>query len=427
MRRAAIALLAALAASSASADAGTSFGEALRLSQSAWAQGMGDAQAASAEGVSAIGVNPAGVLTSGFTTFHLTHSFMVTGINEDYFAYVQPLPGQTTMGLSLYVMRAPGGVREFEDENGNWAGEAGPYPVMFMSGGAAWAMDLRRFLPGLDLLRPSGGAGLRIMSQQVDRESWLGVSGDLGVRLQPGAGFGGGLVLQHVGLDESGFGPPRQFVGAVSWRTDRLFTAGDGFLLELDAPLARDRALLIRGGGEYRLIAGPLALAFRGGYREELADTGAPGFSAGLGFRWLSRRAPWGLDCAIVPMGTLGTRHAVSLTIGMASGARQVENLNVTIEEQQAPVRVFYPTKGERVYLPIRIREPAEVSAKLLDESGLSVAILMEPTVLAAGRHEIGWDGQIAPGVWAQFDRTYHIFVQAGNQSFYLDCVPKTE
>lgn len=421
-------LLVVLAASIAGADAGTSFGEALRLSQSAWAQGMGDAQAASGEGVSAIGVNPAGVLSSGFTTFHLTHSFMVTGINEDYFAYVQPLPGETTMGLSLYVMRAPGGSRELEDANGNWAAEAGPYPVMFMSGGAAWATDLRWLLPGLDALRPSGGVGLRVMSQQVDNRSWLGVSGDLGVRLQPGSGFGGGLVLQHVGLDESGFGLPRQFVGAVSWRADRLFTAGDGFLLEVDAPLARDRALLFRGGGEYRLIAGPLALAFRGGYREELSDTGAPGFSAGFGFRWLDRRSPWGLDYAIVPMGSLGTRHAVSLTIGMASAARQVEALNVTVEEeQQAPVRVFYPTKGERVYLPIRLREPAEVSAKLLDESGRSVAILLEPAVLAAGRHEITWDGQIAPGVWAQFDRTYHIFVQAGNQSFYLDCVPKTE
>jgi len=407
---------------------GSSFGEPLRLPQSAWAQGMGNALAASGEGVAAIGMNPAGVLTAGFTTFHLTHSFMVTGVSEDYFAYAQPLPMGTSMGLSLFAMRTSGGTRELEDTAGNWAGSAGTYPVMFMAGSAAWAMDLRWLLPGMDMLRPSGGVGLRILSQQVDRDSWLGVSGDIGVRVQPGSGFGGGLVLQHVGVDEAGYGLPRQFVGALSWRADRLLTAGDGFLLEVDAPIARDRGFLPAVGGEYRIAFGSLAFAFRGGYREELSGTGASGISAGIGFRWLGRRAPWGLDYAVVPMGTLGTRHAVSLTIGMASAGRQVEAFNVTVEEEQKePVRVFYPTKGERVYLPIRLREPAEVSAKLLDESGLAVTILLEPAVLKAGRHEIGWDGQISPGVWAQFDRTYHIFVQAGNQSFYLDCVPKTE
>lgn len=429
MRRAIPAALLILASSRAGA-AGTSFAEPLRLAQTAWAQGMGNAMAASAEGVSAIGLNPAGVLSSGFTTFHLTHSFMVTSVNEDYFAFAQPLPRGTTIGLSLYAMRASGGVRELEDAEGNWAGSAGNYPVMFMSGGATWAMDLRWLLPGLDLLRPSGGAALRVMSQQVDRVSWLGASVDVGLRLQPGSGFGGGLILQNAGLSEAGSGLPRQFVGAVSWRADRLLMAGDGFTLEVDMPFARDRTFSLRSGGEYRFTAGHMALALRAGYREELADTGASGLSAGFGFRWLSSRTPWGLDYAVMPMGDLGTRHAVSLTIGMAASNRQVDSLNVTVEEAgeaKAPIRVFYPTKGERVYLPIRIREPAEVSAKLLDETGAVVAVLLEPVRLKAGRHEIGWDGQIAPGVWAQFDRTYHIFVQAGSQSFYLDCVPKTE
>jgi hypothetical protein len=418
----------AVARGAGATGVGTSFGEPLRLCQTAWSQGMGEAQAASADGVSAMGLNPAGVFGTGFTTFHLTHTLNVTGITEDYFGYVQRLPLDTAMGLSFYLLRAPGGKRELEDEDGNWAGEAGTYPLMFMSGGAAWAMDLRWLLPGLDTLRPSGGVGLRVVNQQVDRASWLGVSGDVGVRLNPGAGFGGGLVLQNVGTAQSGYSLPRQFVGAVSWRGDRLFGSTDGLLVEVDAPIRREQGLDLRGGGEYRVVVGSVAIALRGGWRQDLSDTGASGISAGLGFRWLSKLVPWGLDYAYVPMGAFGTRHAVSLTVGLVSTTRKVEELAVIVEQEgQPPLRVFYPTKGERVYLPIRLREATMVLARLLDENGLLVTTLEEAHMVKPGKYEIGWDGQIAPGVWAQFDKTYHIFVQAGHQSFYLDCVPKTE
>jgi len=154
---------------------------------------------------------------------------------------------------------------------------------------------------------------------------------------------------------------------------------------------------------------------------------GAPGVSAGLGFRWLVGRVPWGMDYAFVPWGVFGGEHAVSLTFGIVPRSKKVETLPAPVIAMGVPPEVFYPLKGERVRYGLKVEARAEVSALLLDEGGLALATLFEKQIVEPGDHEVVWDGRLPNGEWADFDRTYRILIQSGGQTWYKDVIPKRE
>lgn len=416
-----------IGADAGSSGPGSALGEAGRLAQSARAQGLAGATAAAADPVSSLGSNPAGVAGASLATFHLTHAAHVTGIHEDWFAYVQRLPLGSAIGAGVYALRTGGSTRTFEDAQGNWGGEGGSYPLLYAAGSVAWGQDFRRWLPGLDRLRPEGGAAVRFVMQQVDRRRWFGAAVDAGVRLRPGGGLSVGVVGRDLGVvtGDAG-GLPAQAALAVAWTGDGVFGAGDGLLFEADAEYSPDAGFAPRAGVEYRLTAGASGFALRAGWRPDAQDAGAPGVTGGVGFRRYQGRFPWGLDYAVVPLGELGLRHAVALTLGIGAPdeARADESAASAIPDV-APVRVFYPRRGETVTLAFRLRASAVVTARLLDERGEPVAELIAPVRKSAGRHEVTWDGTIAPGVYATPDRQYHLAVQAGAQTWYLDAIPK--
>src|SRR5205823_5298186 len=131
---------------------------------------------------------------------------------------------------------------------------------------------------------------------------------------------------------------------------------------------------------------------------------------------------------AFVPFGTLGSLHALAFTFGLMPVPAGSEGTAGAGDVEAPPaLSVFYPRKGERVLIPVRLREAARASAKLLDESGIELLTLREPARAGPGRIEIAWNGEVAPGIWAQWDHTYRIFIQAGEQSLYYDVIPKTE
>ena len=300
-----------LAAASARAGGpGSAFGDGLRLTNTAWALGMGGAMAASGEGVSAVALNPAGVLDGGVTTLHLTHAFYVEKFWEDLFAYSRRLPIGGALGVSVHGVYDATTPRTLDDAAGTFAGEAGTFPMGFVVGGAAYAMDFS-WLKGLARFQPSGGIGLRVMFQQVDHASWMGVTTDLGVKLHPGGGFTVAGVLQNAGLAAGPSGLPLQWVTAVAWAHEGLASGHDRLLLEVDSPIAVDLGVSVRTGMEYRVAFGAVSAAVRGGWKQEVEVPGASGVSGGLGFRWRIGRLPWGLDYALVPWGTFGAVHAI--------------------------------------------------------------------------------------------------------------------
>ncbi len=405
---------------------GTALGEAQRLTQSARSQGLAGATAAAGDPVSALATNPAGIASASLPTFHLTHAAHVTGIAEDWFAYVQRLPADSAVGAGLYALRSAGGIRTFEDAQGNYGGEGGTYPLIFATGTVAWAQDVRRWLPGLDRLRPEAGAAVRFVMQQVDNRRWFGACVDAGLRLRPGGGLAAGLVARNLGLVTGDAGLPAQLALGVAWTADGAFTPGDGVVVEADAGLSGDAGLSPRLGAEYRLTAGANGFAVRAGWLPDAGDAGAPGVTGGVGFRRFAGRFPWGVDYAVAPLGDLGLRHAIALTLGLGrvEEDRPDESAASAIPDL-APVRVFSPARGEKVTLAFRLRSAVTVTAHLLDDRGEVVAELQPPVKMSAGRHEVVWDGLIAPGVPARLERTYRIAVSGGSQTWYLDAVPK--
>jgi len=409
------------------AAASSSFGDGIRVGQSAWSLGMGGAMAASADGVNALALNPAGILATGLSTFHLTHAFLPVGVAQDYFAYAQRLPGGSAFGISLDGLYDGSPSRQLEDLNGNYAGSAGTYPMLFAAATVAGGLDLRPVIPGVDAWHPSAGVAVRVLSQQVDTQRLAGASTDLGLRVRR-EGFMGGLVVQNVGAAQAGQLLPLQVVPGVAWRADAVLGASDAVLLEADVPLARDRPVYARAGLDYRLVFGGVSAALRVGYSGAQADTGALGLTGGVGFRRVGGAMPWGFDYAFVPYGSLGGLHALAFTLGVAPGTSGDTGVAGATDLEAPPaLSVFYPRRGERVLIPVRVRETARVSAKLLDESGQELRALREPGRVAAGRIEIVWNGELAPGVWAAWDHTYRIFIQVGSQTLYYDVIPKTE
>lgn len=404
---------------------GSSFGEGLRLTNTAWALGMGGALAASGEGVSAVALNPAGVLDSGVTTIHLTHAFYVEDLWEDFFAYSQRLPLGTALGVSLHGVYDSSTPRSLEDNAGAYAGDAGTYPLGFVVGGAAYAMDLS-WLRGVGWLKPSAGMGARIVFQQVDKSTWYGFTTDAGFKLRPGHGFTVAGVLQNLGLASGPSDLPLQWVTGIAWQHEGLAGARDRLLVEVDTPIAVDLGFSVRAGLEYRIVQGAVSVAVRGGWKQEVEVSGAPGLSAGVGFRWRMGRLPWGMDYAFVPWGVFGAIHAISLTVGVLPTPAPEETRIVTPQQRDPPV-VFYPLKGEPLKYLLHVDEPAELSAVLLDEGGAALATLMEKRIVQPGDVVVEWNGVLPGGSWADFDRTYRILIQMGGQAWYRDVVPKRE
>jgi len=415
---------------------GSSFGEALRVPGTAWAMGMGGAMAASGTGVSAVMMNPAGVIDTGLTTVHLTHAFHVTGLAGDTLAFAQRLPLKTAFGASVNGLYDRSTARTVEDIYGNYAGEAGTYPVGFAVGGAAYAKDFSDILPFLRGVRPAAGVGLRGLWQQVDTERWIGVTVDAGFRLRPGGGFILGGVLQNAGSVNGTPGLPMQWVTGVAWEGSRLASKEDQLLVEVDPVLAVDHGFEANLGFEYRIRFGGVSLAARGGWKQENQIIGVPGATGGIGFRWTSGKLPWGLDYAYVPWGAMGNVHAISLTVAIVPAPPVEEPVPLPtgeaayepVEETKDSLRVFYPLKGERVFFPLTIQEPTEVSAVLQDEGGNVVTILMAPAVLQPGTHTVIWDGRRLPQVedsWVQFDLVYRLLVQVGGEARYLNVIPR--
>jgi len=410
----------------AAAGPGSAFGEGLRLTNTAWAIGMSDALVAAGGGVSAISLNPAGVLDSALTTVHLTHALYVTKLSEDYFAYSQRLPLDSAFGIGVHGIYDSSTPRTLEDASGNFAGETGKFPLGFAVGGAAYAVSLGRFIPGIDAYRPTAGASLRVIWQQVDRQSWVGVTTDYGVKVRPGGGFTVAGVLQNAGAVKGPSGLPLQWVTGVAWQGDKVVGQNDRLLLELDSPVAVDRGFSFRAGMEYQAKFDQVSFAIRGGWKQENEVPGAPGISAGFGFRWFLGRAPWGMDYAYVPWGIFGGEHVLSATLGILPTAPPEEK-PVEPAKPRVPPEVFYPLKGEKARYTITLAAASEVSAVLLDTDGKQLMTLLEKRVVWNGEVDIAWDGYLANGMMAEFDQTFRILIQVGDQTWYKDVVPKRE
>jgi hypothetical protein len=284
------------------ADAGSSAAAFLKIGVGARAVGMGEAQAAAAEGPEALYWNPAGLAVDSRRAVSFTHSEWLEDVRYEYLGLSYPLFNLGTIGFS--AGRVGMGKLTGRDEQGNYTGEFGASDMVLSLG---YARRLFNFL--------AVGAAAEYISSKIEDESASAFAGSVGAV--------GELPLPGlaVGVSASNFGGEMKFIdkgdplplvlrGGVAYllpfggETNELMVAVDGVKFN-----DRDD-VMVNTGVEYWFMK---TIAARAGYKGNYDEDGLTG---GLGFKY-SPTANLGLlaDYAYADMGLFGATHRI--TVGM--------------------------------------------------------------------------------------------------------------
>jgi hypothetical protein len=297
-------LVAALAAAqvAGAADAGSSAAAFLKIGVGARAVGMGEAQAAAAEGPEALYWNPAGLAVDSRRAVSFTHNEWLDDVRYEYLGISYPLFNLGTVGFS--AGRVGMGKLVGRDEEGNYTGDFGASDMALSLGYG------RRFFNFLAV-----GATAEYISSKIENESASAIAGSVGVVADlPLPGLAAGVSASNIGgelkfIDE-GDPLPLAVRGGVAYilpfgsETNELMVAVDGVKFN-----DRDD-VMVNTGVEYWFMK---TIAARAGYKGNYDEDGLTG---GLGFRY-SPTANLGLlaDYAYADMGVFGATHRI--TVGM--------------------------------------------------------------------------------------------------------------
>ncbi len=297
-------LVAALATAcvAGAADAGSSAAAFLKIGVGARAVGMGEAQAAAAEGPEALYWNPAGLAVNSRRAVSFTHNEWLEDVRYEYLGLSYPLFNLGTIGFS--AGRVGMGKLTGRDEQGNYTGEFGASDMVLSLG---YARRLFNFL--------AVGAAAEYISSKIEDESASAFAGSVGaVGELPLPGLAVGVSASNIGgemkfIDE-GDPLPLALRGGVAYllpfggETNELMVA-------VDAVKFNDRDdVMVNTGVEYWFMK---TIAARAGYKGNYDEDGLTG---GLGFKY-SPKANLGLlaDYAYADMGLFGATHRI--TVGM--------------------------------------------------------------------------------------------------------------
>lgn len=297
-------LVAALAAAqvAGAADAGSSAAAFLKIGVGARAVGMGEAQAAAAEGPEALYWNPAGLAVDSRRAVSFTHNEWLDDVRYEYLGISYPLFNLGTIGFS--AGRVGMGKLVGRDEEGNYTGDFGASDMALSLGYG------RRFFNFLAV-----GAAAEYISSKIEDESASAFAGSVGVVADlPLPGLAAGVSASNIGGEmkfiDKGDPLPLAVRGGLAYllplggETNELMVAVDGVKFN-----DRDD-VMVNTGVEYWFMK---TIAARAGYKGNYDQDGLTG---GLGFRY-SPAANLGLlaDYAYADMGVFGATHRI--TVGM--------------------------------------------------------------------------------------------------------------
>lgn len=295
-------LVAALATAcvAGAADAGSSAAAFLKIGVGARAVGMGEAQAAAAEGPEALYWNPAGLAVNSRRAVSFTHNEWLEDVRYEYLGLSYPLFNLGTIGFS--AGRVGMGKLTGRDELGNYTGEFGASDMVLSLG---YARRLFNFL--------AVGAAAEYVSSKIEDESASAFAGSVGaVGELPLPGLAVGVSASNIGgemkfIDE-GDPLPLALRGGVAYLLPFGGESND-LTVAVDAVKFNDRDdVMVNTGVEYWFMK---TIAARAGYKGNYDEDGLTG---GLGFKY-SPTANLGLlaDYAYADMGLFGATHRISL------------------------------------------------------------------------------------------------------------------
>ncbi|OGS44115.1 MAG: hypothetical protein A2539_00890 [Elusimicrobia bacterium RIFOXYD2_FULL_34_15] len=278
-------------------NTGASF---LSIGTSARAISMGGAYVGVANDISAINYNPAGLAQLKESQIMGQHTEWISDIKHDFLAFTRPtLNG--TMGLSVVYLSQ--GSIEGRDENRQRTGSFNAYDV------ATTLSYSRSISNGISL-----GTNLKIIQQNIEKESATGVAVDIGTQ------YDTQIKNLKLGLSFQNIGPKMTFI-SESYNLPLTATIGLGYTLKRAITLALDikrniydNKTEVSMGTEVTPIS---LLALRVGYLKSVnpetitSISNFKGIGGGLGLRILN----FSTDYAFVPYGDLGNTHRLSFGI----------------------------------------------------------------------------------------------------------------
>ncbi len=303
MKKAMIVLAAVITAAGAAraAEPGSSTAAFLKVGVGARAVGMGEAQAALAEGPEALYWNPAGLTAFDRRAVSFTHNEWLDDVRYEYIGVSYPFLNWGSFGFA--AGRVSMGDLVGRDEQGNYTGDFGASDMALSLG---YARELWPFL--------AVGGAAEYVSSKIENEAAATFAGSFGLTATtPLPGLSAGLAVANVGgkmtFIEQGDPLP---LGGRAGLAYLLPFGGDvnKVTVAVDGVKYRDSRTRVNAGLEYWFRD---TLAGRAGYKAYYDEDGLTG---GLGVKYaatqnLALRA----DYAYADMGVFGATHRVTVGI----------------------------------------------------------------------------------------------------------------
>jgi len=283
-----------------SAGPGTTGATFLKLGVGSRPVAMGGAFVAAADDINALYWNPAGLSLAEGKQVIFTQTEWFQAIRYEYLAYCQPAFGGTIgTGITyLYIT---------DIERRNLAGTllGTTVPANDLAIAVSYAKKLSE--------RLNLGGTVKIINQQLDDKSALGVAADLGLQYKLNKeGLVMGLALQNMGYEapfvlEASPLPMNLKVGIANKTADSKLT----FAADLNYSIL-DSIWAVGAGIEYWVHP---VFAIRTGYKYNSAINNTLGALAGLTCGAGFKIGILGIDYALVPYGDLGFTHRISVVV----------------------------------------------------------------------------------------------------------------
>jgi hypothetical protein len=290
----------ALAGAAGAADVGTTTASFLKIGVGARAVGMGEAQAALAEGPDALYWNAAGLAAADRPAVAFTHNEWLEDVRYEYLGFAMPAFGWGSFGLAAGYVGM--GALEGRDEEGNPTGDFTASDLVLALGFA------RQLTPWL-----AAGVGAEYIESKIEAERASTAAGLAGVKVTtPLQGLSAGASVAHLGGE-------MKFIAEgdpLPWATRagvayRLPFGGERnqVTVAVDGLKYRDTDVYLNSGAEYWFAN---TVAARAGYK---AFYDSDGITGGLGFKYSpTKRLTLSADYAYAAMGTdFGGTHRISV------------------------------------------------------------------------------------------------------------------
>lgn len=346
-------------------------------------------------------------------------------------------------GGEIFCLSAPDITITAEKSNGSYRGEQGSIDYSELGG----RLDMQFKLVSLGAWQAGCLGRASTLTQKLPSGNQNGIAFEPGVMALNDLGDGRSLVAWGL---SGPFGKSSESSFSGQYTLGASYGVGDyrGVLGGPEAySVGAEGQLLSEGlwqgglGGVYRFgktDGGGMALLMRLGMR--YADGSAQVWQprGGVGVMWGNEEGiGLRLDYSVVPIGELGYYHYISLGMMiphlMEPEPEETSGIIPSVEAHAPKAKIkservlyFYPLKGEKAVVKVRVRQAAELRANLVDDEGKLILVLEEGRKVAPGIQTVEWDGTVAHGVLATFELTYFIRVYCGKETKDFRVIPMT-